>query len=73
MIVISTNNSAELEEFELCLDEISPSETISLKNRNDVYYEMYAEARKKARVAKDIAIAAILEVKRIRYLQIDLK
>jgi hypothetical protein len=66
-IVIPTNNVAsELEEFELCLDEISPSETISLKDRKEVYYEMYAEARKKARVAKDIAIAAIMEAKRIK-------
>jgi hypothetical protein len=66
-IVIPTNNAtAELEEFELCLDEISPSDAISLKDRKEVYYEMYAEARKKARVAKDIAIAAIMEAKRIK-------
>jgi hypothetical protein len=66
-IVIATNNSAtELEEFELCLDEISQSEAISLKERKEVYYEMYAEARKKARVAKDIAIAAIMDAKRIK-------
>ncbi len=66
-IVIPTNNVAsELEEFELCLDEISQSDAISLKERKEVYYEMYAEARKKARVAKDIALAAIMEAKRIK-------
>ena len=42
------------------------SDTIQLKNRNDVYYEMYKEARKKAKIAKDAALTAYLEAKRIK-------
>jgi hypothetical protein len=42
------------------------SETVSLKKRNDVYYEMYKEARQKAKVARDLALSAYLEAKRIK-------
>ena len=44
-------------------DEI---ETISIKNKNDVYYKMYQEAREKAKVARDLALSAYLEAKRIK-------
>ena len=44
------------------------TESVVLKNRNDVYYEMYKEAIKKAKMAKNIALSSYLEAKRIKNL-----
>ena len=41
-------------------------ETITLKKPNQVYYEIYKEARKKAKLAKKTAIVAFLEAKNIK-------
>ena len=41
-------------------------ETIHLKKPNQVYYEIYKEARKKAKQAKKEAIVAFLEAKNIK-------
>jgi hypothetical protein len=41
-------------------------EPISLKQPNEVYYEIYRDARKKAKIAKNLAIKAYLEAKRIK-------
>jgi hypothetical protein len=41
-------------------------ETITLKKPNQVYYEIYKEARKKAKIAKKTAIVAFLEAKNIK-------
>ena len=54
------------EEFEFHLDELPETDTIQLKNRNDVYYEMYRNARKKARTARKMALEAYLEAKHIK-------
>ena len=40
--------------------------SFQLKQRNEVYYEMYREARKKAKVAKEFALHSYLEAKRIK-------
>ena len=56
----------ELKEFELSLDEIPESEQMQIKDRNDVYYKMYQDAKKKAKLAKDLALSAYLEAKRIK-------
>lgn len=42
------------------------NDSIKLKNPNEVYYEIYKEARKKAKIAKKNAIDAYLEAKNIR-------
>ena len=56
--------------------DIKPSDedTIFLKKRNDVYYNMYREALKKAKTAKEIALTNYLEAKRIKntYMLTDL-
>lgn len=65
-IKIDTDNSNELHEVEFNLDEIPEIDTFSIKKRNDVYYEMYREARQKAKVARDLALSAYLEAKRIK-------
>jgi hypothetical protein len=53
-------------EFELNLDEIQANEPIQLKNRNDVYYKMYKDAKRKAKDARDLALSSFLEAKRIK-------
>ena len=45
---------------------ISDKDTMKLKKPNEVYYEIYAEARRKAKIAKQKAIEAYLEAKRIK-------
>jgi hypothetical protein len=40
--------------------------TVTIKKRNDVFYEMYKEAMKKAKMAKDLALSSYLEAKRIK-------
>jgi hypothetical protein len=39
---------------------------VQLKNRNEVYFEMYREAKRKAKLARDFALTAYLEAKRIK-------
>lgn len=42
-------------------------ESMKLKKRDDVYYRMYKEAKRKARIARDFAIASYLEAKQIKH------
>jgi hypothetical protein len=56
----------DIEEIEFHLEQISSEDTIQIKQRNEVYYEMYREARKKAKIAKDLALSSYLEAKRIK-------
>jgi hypothetical protein len=72
-IVIENENENEnkkkddgLEEVTFNLEELSANDTMQLKKRNDVYYEMYREARRKAKMAKDLALSSYLEAKRIK-------
>ena len=48
---------------------------LTLKNPNEVYIEIYKEARRRARVARKAAVQAYLEAKRIKttYLLDDLE
>jgi hypothetical protein len=63
---LDKEENGELAELSIHLDD--SSETMTLKNRNEVHYEIYAEARKKAREARDNALASYLEAKRIKNL-----
>ena len=64
----------DMEEIELPLEEISTDDSVFIKQRNDVYYEMYRDAINKAKTAKNIALASYLEAKRIKniYMLTDL-
>lgn len=42
-------------------------DSMKLKKRDDVYYRMYKEAKRKARIARDFAIASYLEAKQIKH------
>ena len=39
---------------------------MQLKPRTDVYFEMYQNAKRKAKIARDIALNAYLEAKQIK-------
>lgn len=52
-------------EFEIDLEKLQP-EVINLKKKSDVYYEMYREALKRAKAAKDLALSGFLEARRIK-------
>ena len=56
----------EPEEIDFPLEEIENSEIVSIKKPNAIYYEMYKDALKKAKMAKDLALASYMEAKRIK-------
>lgn len=59
------NKSDEPEECEIPLENFD-NNVISLKKKNDVYYEMYRKALSKAKMAKELALASFLEAKNIK-------
>jgi len=60
------NNDIILKEMEISVPLENNSESIILKKPNEVYYEIYREARNKAKEAKKQAIIAYLEAKNIK-------
>jgi len=60
----STSN--EMEEVSFPMDNLNNAEPFHLKERNDIYYEMYYEARRKAKMAKEMALNCYLEAKNIK-------
>ena len=61
----SNKNNGELQEVDLTFDE---EDAITLKNPNEIYLDIYRQAREKAKKAKQEAIKAYLEAKRIKEL-----
>ena len=61
----SSKNNDELQEVDLTFDE---EDAITLKNPNEIYLDIYRQAREKAKKAKQEAIKAYLEAKRIKEL-----
>jgi hypothetical protein len=55
-------------EFELTLDKVTETDTVQIKERNDVYYDKYRDARQKAKVARNLALRAYLEARQIKEL-----
>lgn len=53
-------------EFDLTLEKVPETETVQIKERTDVYYEKYRDARKKAKIARNLALRAYLEAKQIK-------
>jgi len=56
----------ELVEVEFNLEKITDDKPMLIKKRDNIYYEMYREAKKKAKAARDLALSAYLEAKRIK-------
>lgn len=57
---------SELTDFDLDDNLIVEEEMMTLKKREEVYYKIYREARKKARILKHQALLAFLEAKNIK-------
>ena len=53
-------------EFNVDLEKIDKEESFTIKPHNDIYYERYREAQKRARIAKNLALQAYLEAKEIK-------
>ena len=51
---------------EIIIEPTLEGEPIKLRNPNEVYIEIYQEARRRAKEAKKMAIEAFLEAKRIK-------
>jgi len=62
------NLFSDLQEFEIDmnLENDFQSEPFQIKARNDVYYELYKEARKKARISRNMALQSYLDAKEIK-------
>jgi hypothetical protein len=53
-------------EVDFDLDKLPENDKIQLKQRNDIYYEMYRDAKRKAKIARDLAVSSYLEAKNIK-------
>ena len=63
---ISTSTSNGLEDISIQIGSTLGSDTINLKNPNEVYYEIYRKAREKAKEWRLKAIESYLEAKEIK-------
>lgn len=64
---LGISNENELCEIDLSILSVEKEdEIVHLKKRNDIYYEMYTSAKKKAKLARKYALSAYLEAKRIK-------
>ena len=63
--ILGSNESQEPEECDIPLENFD-NNVISLKKKNDVYYEKYRIALSKAKMAKELALASFLEAKNIK-------
>jgi hypothetical protein len=62
------NDENDILEINLNIDEMENLESIHLKEKTEVYYQMYKEARQKAKLAKSLALSSYLEARRIKNL-----
>ena len=60
------NDSKNILEVNVDIEDLSNNDTIFIKKRNDIYYQMYKEAKRKAKMARDLAISSYLEAKHIK-------
>ena len=60
------NYSMDLEELQVNLEDLEDAEVVQLRQPNEVYTEIWREARKKAKIARKAAIEAYLEAKNIQ-------
>ena len=64
---VNTNQVENLmEEVEFNLEELPTDNKLTLKEPNEVYYQMYRDARQKAKMAKELALSSYLEAKNIK-------
>ena len=58
----------DIVEVDFPIETIDPTNTMEIKERSDVYYEIYKQARQKAKECRKMAIQAYLEAKQIKEL-----
>lgn len=63
---LETEENKDLKEVDIDINNTNNLETLTLKKPNQVYFELYKEAREKAKMAKKAAIIAYLEAKNIK-------
>jgi hypothetical protein len=61
-----TSNSYGLEEVEDFASSIETQQPLQLKEKGELYYEMYGDAKRRAKMLKDMALSAYLEAKEIK-------
>lgn len=65
---VDTKPENELDDLEFTVDlEKLDQESVVLKPHNDIYYDRYKEARKRALIAKKLALQAFLDAKEIKH------
>ena len=64
--ILEINDNKDLKEVDININDANNLETFTLKKPNQVYFELYKEAREKAKIAKKAAIIAYLEAKNIK-------
>ena len=57
-----------MSEVDFDLDNLEEADTFHLKEKTEVYYEMYRNARRKAKLAKSLALSSFMEARRIKNL-----
>ena len=62
----NTEITNSMEEVVFNLEELPTDEKLTLKNPTEVYYQMYRDARQKAKIAKELAISSYLDAKNIK-------
>lgn len=65
---LSNETSDLMQEYIFEDNVLANSDTMHLKEKTEVYYELYREARRKAKLAKSLALSSFLEAKRIKNL-----
>ena len=58
----------DVSEVNFDLDNLEDADTFHLKEKTEVYYEMYRNARRKAKLAKSLALSSFMEARRIKNL-----
>jgi hypothetical protein len=58
--------TGDILEVDVDLNDLVDIDTVFIKKRNDIYYQMYKEAKRKAKMARDLAISSYLEAKHIK-------
>ena len=53
-------------EVDFDINSIPTTENVEIKERNSIYYQLYKEAKQKAKIARNLAISSYLEAKNIK-------
>lgn len=68
LVPLTLAKNIDIEEYDLNIDTIENTDTVQLKEKTEVYYQMYREAKQKAKLAKSLALSSYMEARRIKNL-----